>query len=227
MTTPPDQPDQPQPPAGPPDPYGQPGYGQPPAHGQQPGYGQPAPPYGEGGYGQPGYGAPGGGYGGPPYKGQQLGLPPTGVNSLASQWLRLVARIIDGLILIIPVFAVTAALVGADDRSRRGFAQFDADNMLASLVVLAMFAAYEIFFLVTRGATPGKMALGMRVARIADGQKPTPADAAIRWAVPSIGGAIPGVGFLVQLVDYLWCLWDGNRQCLHDKVVKTVVVTTK
>jgi uncharacterized RDD family membrane protein YckC len=25
-------------------------------------------------------------------------------------------------------------------------------------------------------------------------------------------------------VNYLWCLWDPNRQCLHDKVVGTIVV---
>jgi len=245
LTTPPEQPDQPQPPASPQGPYGQPGAGQPPPYGQQPGaappppygqppsygqpsgYDQPAPPYGAGGYGQPGYGAPGGGYAGPPYKGQLLGLPQSGVNSLASQWMRLLARIIDGLILLIPFIAVTAALVDTSDRSTPGIAQFDVDNLFASLVILAISAAYEIYFLSTRGATPGKMALGMRVARIADGEKPSPSEAAIRWAVPNVPGAVPGLGFLFQVVNGGWCLFDGNRQCLHDKAVKTVVVSTK
>ena len=26
------------------------------------------------------------------------------------------------------------------------------------------------------------------------------------------------------LVDYLWCLWDEDSQCLHDKAAKTLVV---
>jgi hypothetical protein len=26
------------------------------------------------------------------------------------------------------------------------------------------------------------------------------------------------------LLDVLWCLWDEERQCLHDKVASTVVV---
>ena len=243
MTTPPDQPDQPQPPAGPPDPYGQPGAGQPsygqqppsyggqpgqppPAYGQPSGYGQPAPPYGAGGYAQPGYGAPGGGYAGPPYKGQQLGLPHSGVNSLASQWMRLLARIIDGIIVGIPTGLIALALTSADDRTTPGFARFDADNLLASLIGLAIGAAYEIYFLTSRGATPGKIVLGMRVARIADGQKPVASEAAIRWAVPNVPTFL-GVLGLFSAFDALWCLWDGNRQCLHDKVVKTVVVNTK
>jgi uncharacterized RDD family membrane protein YckC len=29
---------------------------------------------------------------------------------------------------------------------------------------------------------------------------------------------------VVGLLDVIWCLWDGERQCLHDKVVSTVVV---
>jgi uncharacterized RDD family membrane protein YckC len=26
------------------------------------------------------------------------------------------------------------------------------------------------------------------------------------------------------LVDFLWCLWDADGQCLHDKVAGTLVV---
>jgi len=57
-------------------PYGQPGYGQPPQYGQ-PGYGQP-PQYGQPGYGQPPqYGQPGAqpGYGQPPQYGQPGAQP--------------------------------------------------------------------------------------------------------------------------------------------------------
>src|ERR1700728_2068787 len=32
--------------------------------------------------------------------------------------------------------------------------------------------------------------------------------------------AVLGIG----LVDPLWCLWDENRQCLHDKVSDTIVI---
>jgi hypothetical protein len=29
----------------------------------------------------------------------------------------------------------------------------------------------------------------------------------------------------IGLVDSLWCLWDENVQCVHDKVVDTVVTS--
>jgi uncharacterized RDD family membrane protein YckC len=197
---------------------GQPGYGAPPAYGQPTGYGQP------GGYGEGGYGAPP--QAGPPYKGQALGLPPVGPNSLSSQWMRLLARIIDGIIIAIPAILIGLALTDPGDRGTPGFAQYNSNSVVASLIGLAIGAAYEIYFLSSRGATPGKSLLGMRVARVSDGHSPTAQEAAIRWAVPNIPGFFPIIG-IFSLVDVLWCLWDPNRQCLHDKVAKTVVVQTK
>jgi uncharacterized RDD family membrane protein YckC len=37
---------------------------------------------------------------------------------------------------------------------------------------------------------------------------------------------VPGLGGVFGLVDALWCLWDSNRQCIHDKPANTVVVNT-
>jgi len=67
-----------------------------------------------------------------------------------------------------------------------GTTELTGDLIALSLVLVALSAIYEIGMLVTRGATAGKLALGMRVARIADGQKPQLSDAAIRWAVPAV-----------------------------------------
>ncbi len=36
-------------------------------------------------------------------------------------------------------------------------------------------------------------------------------------------GVCLGVG-MIGLIDPLWCLWDGDRQCLHDKEVSMIVV---
>lgn len=221
--------------------YGQPagapppGYGQqPPAYGQQPpqqGFGQQPTGYGEQqpGYGTPGYGAPQ--YGGPvggSYKGQQLGLPPMGPNSLANPWMRLLARIIDGLILLIPNLVIFGALTdGSGYRGMGGNAFAGGDVLAATLATLVLGAAYEIYFITTKGATIGKSVLGMRVAMIANGEKPDMQTAVTRWGVMSVPQLVPVAGPLFGLVNYLWCLWDENRQCLHDKPAKTVVVTTK
>lgn len=219
------QPQQPQPGFGQPD-QPPPGYGQPPP---QPGYGQAPPP----GYGQPqgyeqGYGAPQ--YGGPPtgsYKGQAYGLPPTGPNSLASVWKRLGARIIDGIILFIP-FAVLGAVLVSDGGAtfRPGGSNLSGDLLGVTLIGTVIAAIYEVGMLVSRGATVGKIALGMRVARVSDGEKPNMQDALIRWAVPTIPGLIPQIGGLFQLVDAIFIFFDPNQQTLHDKAAKTVVVNT-
>jgi uncharacterized RDD family membrane protein YckC len=41
-----------------------------------------------------------------------------------------------------------------------------------------------------------------------------------RAAVPWFAGILGWLG----LLDSLWCLWDADRQCLHDKIVGTLVV---
>ena len=33
-----------------------------------------------------------------------------------------------------------------------------------------------------------------------------------------------GIISIVQLADYVWMIWDGNKQTLHDKVAGTVVI---
>ena len=38
--------------------------------------------------------------------------------------------------------------------------------------------------------------------------------------VPFVGS----IGGLYSLLNYLWPLWDGKKQALHDKVAKTNVV---
>ncbi|MEO6712492.1 MAG: RDD family protein, partial [Mycobacteriales bacterium] len=184
-----------------------------------PGYGQPPPGYGQ----APSYGQPPAGS----YKGSQLGLPHTGPNSLASQWARLGARLLDGLILFVPAIIVYMSM-GRDALDALEPSEMNLLSgglLLPTLVWLAITAAYEIYFLVNSGATPGKKAVGIRVAKIADGTNPDPQSAAMRWAIASLPGLLPVVS-LFGIVNVAWCLWDNNRQCLHDKPAKTVVVRT-
>jgi uncharacterized RDD family membrane protein YckC len=35
---------------------------------------------------------------------------------------------------------------------------------------------------------------------------------------------LSGYTGVIGLVDPLWCLWDNDRQCVHDKAVNTIVV---
>ena len=95
------------------------------------------------------------------------------------------------------------------------------------LVLLTLILGYIIwwFFTLSRGQTPGKQLLGIRAMR-ADG---TPSD----WGWTFIRefiikliafGILNSVVGIASIVDLLWAFWDRDRQTLHDKIMKTVVV---
>ncbi len=92
-----------------------------------------------------------------------------------------------------------------------------------------MGAIYTIGFWRWKQATPGKLVLGLRVRRRESPDLPWSA-ILLRYGFHlALGfvGLIPFVGYgtgMVQLLDYLWPLWDDKRQALHDKVAGTNVV---
>lgn len=95
---------------------------------------------------------------------------------------------------------------------------------------LAVGLVYHVVFLVKKGATPGKLMLGLRVRRL-DRPGPLDRDTAIRRAgfeaVLSAMTNAPGIaliGVLLSVADVVWPLTDPRRQALHDKVAKTIVV---
>ncbi|MBB6170596.1 putative RDD family membrane protein YckC [Nocardiopsis mwathae] len=256
-------------------PYGQPPHGPPPEGGpgypgqQQPGYGQPGygqpaygqPPPGQQPYGQPPYGdarqdpyAPGG-YGAPPPPppGQQPYGPATQAPlvhglPLAEWWQRLVARIIDTIIVVVPFFII-AFIIGifyAITLIGEGATDFEVGTgddlgltIVLSLIFLAIALAYEGTMLRYYGRTLGKMALSLRVVPLDTPRDPggslPPGTAVVRalvWYGPSsLLGWIPFLGVLANLfpiVNGLWPLWDRpNRQSINDKVAKTVVVVDR
>jgi uncharacterized RDD family membrane protein YckC len=72
------------------------------------------------------------------------------------------------------------------------------------------------------GQTLGKKWTGIRVV-MADGSgRIGYGKAWFRWFIAAIINFVP-FGFLV---DHLWPLWDDNKQTLHDKAAKTIVVRT-
>ena len=81
-------------------------------------------------------------------------------------------------------------------------------------------------FTFRNGQTPGKQLVGIRIMRD-DG---TPSDwgwTFLREFVvegPLIGGLGGFLGGIPGVIDNLWAFWDKDRQTLHDKIMKTVVV---
>ncbi|MEV7778669.1 RDD family protein [Kitasatospora sp. NPDC088351] len=174
-------------------PYGQSPYGQSP-------YDQPPPP----GYGPTGHGTPG--------AGPLPGMPPLG------SWPnRILARLIDYLLVQVVAIIVVLPFASLGDRS---------GSTGAFWLACALYLVYEGLMLSRDGQTLGKKAMKIRVAMLADGNSPAPAAAWTRAAV-FIVPAVVCCAALWWLIDGLFGVFDKPyRQCLHDKAAKTVVVST-
>jgi uncharacterized RDD family membrane protein YckC len=79
--------------------------------------------------------------------------------------------------------------------------------------------AYETVATARFGRTLGKAWLHIRPVR-SDGTTLGWGRSFGRVAIYWLAGFLNWLGAL----DPLWCLWDENRQCLHDKVVDTIVI---
>ncbi|GAA4574560.1 RDD family protein [Planotetraspora kaengkrachanensis] len=173
-------------------------------------------------------------------------IPPGAPAPLAEWWQRLVARIIDGVIIGIP-FAIISTIITAIVVTRADFDPVSGEvtlesglflaGLLTALLGGAVMIAYEFLMLRQRGQTIGKMAMGIKVVPVGGtlGPEGLQQDVAAKRAGVTFGPQlirwIPVVGWLASLfalVNVLWLLWDKPlSQALHDKVAKTIVVKVK
>ena len=123
----------------------------------------------------------------------------------AGFWRRFAGAFIDGIVVSIAAGILRGVLgTGAGG----GF------GLLVSAVYFTAFIGAE------RGQTLGQMALGIRVLGLDTGSSIGYGRALLRWFI-SIFSA------LVFLLGYLWMLWDGEKQCWHDKAANDVVVPVR
>jgi uncharacterized RDD family membrane protein YckC len=167
---------------------------------------------------------------------------------LAEWWQRLLARIVDAIvvfILISPFWGATIlALVHRfqrianqyPDLSQPGAQQAFSNSvnqsmagmigiyLLLGLVAALVYFVYDWLQHGLWGQTLGKRVMGTKVVT-ADTHAPISGGAAgRRAAVFALPSAVPYVGGLFELINELWLTWDTKRQCLHDKAARTVVV---
>jgi uncharacterized RDD family membrane protein YckC len=159
--------------------------------------------------------------------------PVSGLES-ATWWTRGKAIIIDAALffgaLLVPVLLVVVAVVMAWDEATDE-ASFTGASV--GLFVVGIISGVGVFVWggwlfgyrqgVT-GSTPGKRRLKIRLVDVTSGEAPGGARGVGRWLVPGLVGGIQGIGNILQLLDYLWPLWDSRNQRLIDKVFRTRVV---
>ncbi|MGW7521581.1 RDD family protein [Streptomyces sp. NPDC054796] len=231
-------------------PYGYPQQGQPPAGGQ-PAYGYPQQgqaPYGQQQPGQPAYGYP---QQPPPPGGTvqanngYININYLGTVQLATMGQRFLARLIDGLIIgvvmSIVMFAGLAGTLGIasdmedcgsymdpgyqaciDEQSQAATGAFGA--FFAIMMSLAVFMLlYEWLMISFKGATFGKMAMGLRVVKESTGQVPGVGGGFIRYIIPMVGAFVCYIGMLLV---YLSPFFDntGKIQGWHDRAAGVVVI---
>ena len=173
---------------------------------------------------------------------------------LAGWWQRVWAYLLDGLIVaVVGGLLASPWLSDVMDAYRQFFDQVVRDAEAGrqatdttaleqqvagpmatiALIFLVVGFIYNVGFLMALQATPGKLALGLRV-RLRSRPGPMPIGTVLlRWASQFgyyILNLVPVVGMLLGLyglLDYLWPLWDGKKQALHDKIARTNVVRSR
>lgn len=131
----------------------------------------------------------------------------------AGFWRRVGAHVVDGFILNVFVFFASFAMgliAGVTGAQPTGAA------LLGGIIGLVVPMLYCVSFWVKKGATPGKMMLGIRVVR-ADGGELTGGQSFVRYL-----GYIPSS--LVLGLGYLWMLFDPEKRCWHDILAGTRVI---
>ncbi|MFC4011855.1 RDD family protein [Nonomuraea purpurea] len=173
--------------------------------------------------------------------------PPGAPAPLAEWWQRLVARLIDGVILFVVnlvIGVIMAALFLASysslDGSSSGAFSSVVVGILSTVISTILWVCYDFFLLKMNGQTVGKMVMGIKVVPVGQHMPPKglPTDAALKRGGVTWGGylltAIPIpiistlLGYAVVAVNGASQLWDKPlQQTFADKVAGTVVVKIK
>ena len=130
-----------------------------------------------------------------------MGMNASASTNYAGFWIRLVAYIIDAIVLLIPNYAIEMVV----------------PMMTAYLFSMIIYGVYVIYFLSSEMmATPGKMAMGLIVTD-GDGNRISAGTAATRWICYFIS-------VIVLLIGFFMIGFTEKKEGLHDKLAGTLVV---
>lgn len=134
-------------------------------------------------------------------------------------WIRALAIFIDGLIMgvvIAPLFLIVGFSTGLfhaiDPENPPNFAAI----LLFEVFALALVLVYQVWFLTKKGATPGKMVVGLRVVTT-DGKYLTAARAVGRYFAYLLSGFTLYIGYIIAA-------FDSEKRALHDHICSTRVI---
>ncbi|MCP4599146.1 MAG: zinc-ribbon domain-containing protein [Proteobacteria bacterium] len=145
-----------------------------------------------------------------------------GMEDLASRWARLGAALID-VIIMMAISVPVGVVVGVIDFSDMEASQSIGNQVLSSLISVALYLAINGYFLAKNGQTVGKLALSIKIVRTNREKASFGRLIGLRYVPVWIVTSIPLVGGLVGLLDIL-LVFREEKNCLHDDIADTRVV---
>jgi len=129
----------------------------------------------------------------------------------AGFWQRAVALLIDWLIVVVIAMPIIVVTFGA------AYFSLDWVRRSGDLAIAAVVGAIIVGLWRYCGATPGKLAVGVRIVDAATGAPPTTMRLVIRLLCYFVS-ALP------FYLGFLWAAFDRRKQGWHDKIAGTVVI---
>jgi len=145
------------------------------------------------------------------------GAPLPGTVVYGGFWIRFAAKFLDGIILGV-VGGVIVAFNGVLTQTASPETALSI-MMLNWVIGTAIGIAYATFFVGRFGATPGKMACGLKII-MADGARVTYMRAFGRFFAEYLSA-------LILYIGYIMAAFDDEKRTLHDRVCDTRVIRTR
>ena len=159
---------------------------------------------------------------------QREGVAQPGNFVYGNFWPRFGAKLIDGLILGLTgalINVVLGVLVLDNPNYFAGLVRAAGTpkallfQILSNLIGIVVALSYAWFFISRYSATPGKMALGLKIIR-ADGSPLSTGRIIGRYFAELLSGIILAIG-------YIMAAFDPERRALHDRICDTRVIKSK
>ncbi len=141
---------------------------------------------------------------------------------LASRWARLGAYLVDIVLFMVPFYGIFYATGQWEKALQQNFSLLD--QILSSLVGMALYLLFHGYLLHKRGQTIGKWVLGIKIVSAENSEMlPLWKLFFLRYATLSLLALIPIVGPFVVLLGLL-LVFRKDKRCLHDFIAGSKVV---
>ncbi|ADZ90664.1 RDD family protein [Marinomonas mediterranea] len=128
-------------------------------------------------------------------------------------WIRMVATLIDSILMMFITMPLLYSIYGASYFDSSAVFRGVPDLLISYVFPISV----TILFWVYKSATPGKMAMKLKVVDAKTGNPPSIQQSIIRY----VGYFI---AFIPLFLGVIWIAWDRKKQGWHDKMAGTLVV---